>query len=716
MGFNTTKFIESFLSVAKDRLVKLEKAALEGDSLSKEDFEGLMREAHTLKGEARMVGFKDISDMSHQLEDFFLELQQGTGDKTSIIDKILEHIQNIRTKLEKIENKTQGEKNLQGENSSQKEKAKPKRVIKRKDTKDKILRVRSERFKKITDLSIETVCAFKQIEQTGLLFRRLCSKLSEIRIEWDQTYIQFSKGNISTDLNEFHKKLHQFCDLVTKLRSRYDSALSLAAPTVNNLLVECLEARMRPLSRIFDAYPAEVHRIAARLGKKVNLHISGGEIELDRDIVEAINEPLIHLVRNAIDHGIESPEQREIKGKDYTGNLWIKAKRQGQKVIIEVEDDGRGIDIAKVRNKALRKGIILDKLIIEQDGHLSESLKKLLFSSGFSTKDEISDISGRGVGMDTVKEAIYKLNGAIDIFSYKDRGTKVVLELPISLALMQVLIIRVSDHIFSLPTHWIKDIVFFDSSKVLEHEGIPKILINNESLYLFDLSKILNLTPSKNKTFVLVLGHERHKKAFLIDELITQTEVILKPIPSYLETDFVMGSNIFENGQISLVLNVSNILRIDTLESLTKTSKLNKKNKYIKHSKYSKPKILIVDDALITRSLLKNILISAGYEVNSATNGMEALEQLGRDRFDIVLTDLEMPIMDGYELTKKIRSNERLKNIPIIILSSHETQDDIKKGFAVGADEYLQKGNFTQQTLIEVIEQLLHHGTSNYIV
>ncbi len=704
MGFDSSKFIESFLSVAKDRLLKLEKAALEGDSLSKEDFEGLMREAHTLKGEARMVGFKDISDMSHQLEDLFLELKQGTGDKTEIIDKILNHIKEIRDKLKNIEDKKHG---------SKKGKRKQKNIIKQKEIKDKVLRVRSERFKKITDLSIETACAFKQIEQTGIFFRKLCSKLSDIRIEWDQTYLQLSKGlpSSSISLDELNDKIHQFCDLVTSLRCRYDNALSLASPAVSTLLVECLAARMRPLSRIFDAYPAEARRIASRLGKKVNIHITGETIELDRDIVEAINEPLIHLVRNAIDHGIESPNQREIKGKDPIGNLWIRAKRQGQKVIIEVEDDGKGIDIEKIRNKALRKGIIIDELEIEQDGRLSESLKKLLFSSGFSTKDEVSDISGRGVGMDTVKGAIYKLNGVIDIFSYKDKGTKVVLELPISLALMQVLIIKVANRIFSLPTHWVKDIVFFNPSKVLTHEGLPKILIRDESFYLFELSKILNLAPSnKEKAFVIILGHETHKKAFLVDELITQTEVILKPIPSYLGTDLVIGSNIFENGQISLVLNVSNILRIDTKQST------NYKTSDKKRIKQAKPKILIVDDAVITRSLLKNILISAGYDVYSATHGMEALKLLGQEHFDIVITDLEMPIMDGYELTKKIRSNERLKDIPVVILSSHETEDEIKKGFAVGADEYLQKGNFTQQTLIKVIEELLYHGSGNYAI
>ena len=706
MGFDTSKFVESFLSVGKERLLKLEKAVLENESLSKEDFEELMREAHTLKGEARMVGFKEISDMAHHLEDFFLELKQGVGDKNQIIDKILDYIQQIREKFKDVE----GEKHKK---SQQRQEGKKVKHLK-KEKKDKLLRVRSEHFKRITDLAIETVCAFKQIEQTASFFRKLCSKLSEIRIEWDQTYLHLTKEFSSSllSLEGLNNNLHQFCDLITSLRTKYENALSLASPTVGGLLVECLAARMRPLSRIFDVYPAEVRRIASRLGKKVNLHISGGDIELDRDIVEAINEPLIHLVRNAIDHGIEPSNQREIKGKPPIGNLWIRAKRQGQKVIIEVEDDGRGIDIEKVRNKALKKGIMLEELIVEEDGHLSESLKKLLFSSGFSTKNEVTDISGRGVGMDTVKKAIYKLNGVIDIFSYKDKGTKVVLELPLTLALMQVLIIKISNRIFSIPTHWVKDIVFFDKSKILKHEGLPRILVNDESIYLFDLAKVLKLNSSnknnKDKAFVIVLGHERLKKAFLIDELITQTEVILKPIPSYLTSEFVVGTNIFEDGKISLVLNISNLLRIDnnlTIDTIKKTDN--------KLKKRSNPKILVVDDAVITRSLLKNLLISAGYEVGSATNGMEALELLGKEHFDMVITDLEMPIMDGYELTRKIRENERIRTLPIIILSSHDTQDEIKKGFAVGADEYLQKGNFTQQTLIKVIEELLYHGSNS---
>jgi len=703
MGFDTSKFVDSFLSVGKERLLKLEKAVLEEESLSKEDFEELMREAHTLKGEARMVGFKEISDMAHHLEDFFLDLKQDKGNKSEIIEEILDYIQKIREKFESIE----GEK-------QRKDSKKGRTKCKKKTKRDKLLRVRSEHFKRITDLAIETACAFKQLEQTAVSFRRLCSKLSEIRIEWDQTYISLSKTfpDASANLYGLNDNLHQFCDLITALRSRYESALSLASPAVGGLLVECLAARMRPLSRIFDAYPAEVHRIATRLGKKVNIHISGGDIELDRDIVEAINEPLIHLVRNAIDHGIEPPSQREMMGKNPVGNLWIKAKRQGQKVIIEVEDDGSGIDIEKIRNKALKKGIVLENSLIEQDGRLNESLRNLLFSSGFSTKDEVTDISGRGVGMDTVKKAIYKLNGIIDVFSYKNKGTKIILELPISLALMQVLIIRVANRIFSIPTHWVKEIVFFDKSKVLKHEGVPKILINDELLYLFDMAKLLHLSSStSNKAFVIVLGHERLKKAFLIDELVSQTEVILKPIPSYLGAEFVVGANIFEDGKISLVLNISNILRIDNNSFLDNYTKNNNKS-----NQASKPRILVVDDAVITRSLLKNILISAGYDVVSAINGMEALELLGKEHFDIVITDLEMPVMDGYELTKKIRKNERLKTIPIIILSSHDSQDEIKKGFAVGADEYLQKGNFTQQTLIKVIEELLYHGNNSNVV
>ena len=706
MDFDTAKFIDSFIDVGRERLLTLEKSVMSvsGPKPSSDLVEELMREAHTLKGEARMIGLDEISHLAHELEDMFLAWGQGElagTENTDATTSLLEKIQDIRLKLDLLAKKdssdSSGTKSHKDSNTPE------------------TMRIRAERIQKITDLAIETVCSYKQIERTNQFFRSICKGLPDLHTLWDDLFPYIKKCMSDEDvhlnrLGEFTQRFYQLCDHLQQMRSRCEMAMSMVSPVTNALLVECLAARMRPLSVILDAYPGEVQRLASALNRKVNLHIEGKDIELDRAIVHAINEPLIHMVRNAVDHGIEDSFTRESKGKDAVGNLWIRAKRQGQKVIIEVEDDGKGLDFESIRNKSLERGIILEDKITSDDGRICGQVKEIIFTPGFSTKEEVTEVSGRGVGMDTIKQAIDHLNGMLEIYTWKDKGTKVVIELPLSLALMPVLMVDIGGRFFSIPTHWIEDIVFLDKSQILHHEGVPRIVVDGKAYYLYELSSLLGGYAKEDNTFnfhsrrpVVILSNGHLKGAYVVDDLIDQIETVLKSVPSYINTEIIVGANIFEDGKISLLINVPSILRKcqgDDIPSPKTFSKVTKKIDSVK--------ILAVDDAVITRSLLKNILLSAGYDVKTATNGMEALDILSRSSFDLVVTDLEMPIMDGLELTRRIKANPRLKDIPVVILSSHEEPEDIRTGIDAGADAYLPKGGFKQKKLIETLEHLLN--------
>jgi len=687
--FDISQFIEPFIETAKERLIKLEAGFLklekgEGDkSLLKE----LLREAHTLKGEARMLGFNEISETAHKLEDFLVEIRDKRKEPISVIDNLFEKLEELRHLVEKIEKKDE----KKGEEPPQAES----------------IRIKVELLEKVANLSLETVLNFKQIEKNNFYLRRLLKNSLEIKEEWEE--LKSAIKTLGVKLNEpekignFQQTLYEFFEHLREIWSKYETILANQAFISEELLMQSLSSRMLPLSTIFDLYPGKMRNMAKELGKKINFEVKGGEIELDKAIIEEINEPLVHILRNALDHGIEEPHIRKRKGKPEEGTISLKAMQEEGKVIIEIEDDGGGLNLDKIKKEALNKGIILEEDIKEVAGEVPPAILKVISHSGFSTKEGITSISGRGVGLDVVKNTVENLNGTLRIFSYPNKGTKFVLELPLTIALLPAILIKVDKQLFALPTQWIESVLEVSANEIKQLKNQKLIEINNQPVSLLDLNQVMGFSSVEmtgKKSQVVIINHNQQLCAFVVKEILDQRDIIVKPLNKYLETRLVIGASILEDGNVVFILNTPELLKsISSYTISLPEAKLGPRK--------SKIKVLAVDDALITRTLLKNILLSAGYEVVTAINGLDALQKLGQSKFDIIVTDVEMPRMDGLQFTAQVKKHEQFKNIPVIIVSSHETEEEKIRGLEAGADAYLPKSTFSQQILIETIERLV---------
>lgn len=675
-GIDVSQFIEAFIQTARERLLKLEQAFLKLEKKeTKELVQEAFREAHTLKGEAKMLGLKEISEVAHSLENLLGEIRDKKRKGSETVDELLKKLEEIKGFINQIDKKE----------------IKKETKISQQET----IRIKTGLLEKMGNLALETVLNLRQIEKNNFYLRQLLKKQIELKKEWENLSDFFPSEEIQT----FQEKLFSFFENLKKVWFRYENTLSYQSPITEELFYQSISSRMVPLSTIFNLYSRQIRDMAKELGKLVDFTVSGGEIEVDRAIVEALNEPLIHLLRNALDHGIELPLERQKKGKPEIGKISLKATQHKGKITIEVEDDGRGVDLNKIKEIALKQGIIWKEREIKKEIPLE--IIEIMAFSGFTTCDKVTKFSGRGVGLDVVKKVVEHLNGSWRIFSEPDKGTKVILELPISIALLPSLLIKANGQLFAIPTKWIEEIREIKIEEITKLQNRELIKLNKDSILLLDLNQVIGfsrLSP-RPRIPVVILRYQEYRCAFKIENLVDNQDIIIKPLNKYLKTSLALGSSILEDGTVAIILNVFELVKAsgDTKYYFKETFKPFKKKTL---------KVLVVDDALITRTMLKNILVSAGYEVTTAVNGMDALKYLAETPFDVVVTDIEMPKMDGFQLTSEIKRHPNLKDIPVIIITSHETEEEKRKGLEVGADAYLLKSKFSQEFLLETIERL----------
>ncbi len=705
-NFDISQFIEPFIETAKERLLTLEQGflRLEKGEINETLLEDLMREAHTLKGEARMLDFTEISEKAHYLEDILLQLRDSKGqDISSVMDQLFAGLEELKQLISGIKKeKKGGEEETEGEKGEIIEKS------------SETIRVKSDILDKLANLSLETIVNFKQIERTNCQLRLLVQNIFSVKRKWENLKKTVRVLGIipeeNRDFVQFQDLFYGCLNHLHRIWSQYQNILTTQASISEEILMQSLSSRMVPLATIFDLYPGQMRSIAKELGKKLDFKVEGREIEIDKSIIEAINEPMVHLLRNAIDHGIEPPVVRESKGKPPVGKITLRAFQREGKVIIEIEDDGEGINLDKIKKKAMEQGIILSEDIQEIAGEVPSYITDVITHSGFSTKEKVTKISGRGVGLDAVKHTVENLNGSFRIFSYPNKGTKFVLELPLTIAMLPVLIVRASTQFFAIPLQWVDRVLNVDSQKIKQLKGKEQIKIDGQLLSILNLNKILgfpsfaleekDLNASK-KGYIVVLKYQE-LYPFIVEDLFEQREIIVRPKPSYLKTPLVVGASILEDGSVAFILNVSELIKSAPDYAVSVSIPSDKG-----HKGFKKLRVLVVDDALITRTLLKNVLLSMGYEVKTAVNGLDALNKLAEEKFDVVVTDVEMPRMDGFQLTRQIKKHPTFKDIPVIIISSHEAEEEKRQGLEAGADAYLPKSTFSQKLLIETIENLI---------
>ena len=481
--------------------------------------------------------------------------------------------------------------------------------------------------------------------------------------------------------------------------------------TQNNAIVTQLqetvkEMRMLPVSTVFDFFPRAVRDLARQFNKEIQLTIEGGETRLDKHMIDQLKAPLLHLVRNSADHGLESPEEREKKGKPRQGELVLSAHQEGDEVIIQIIDDGRGIHPAKVRQKALEKGVI--------DENRAEAISNreavyLIFEPGFSTKSVVTDTSGRGVGMDVVRQEIEALKGKVLIETEIDRGTQISLILPLTLAISQMCLVEAEDSFYAIPTSAILTTAVVPVSHVRSMVNQSAIMILDQITPLVYLSDVLGFGRSQaeanDEIPVVVIEHEHQRMAFAVNRFLGVHVMVIKSVGDHLKrVENVAGTSILGSGEVAIILHIPDLMK--NAKSVAQGRK--KRAKMLPAVEEKKRQaILVVEDSMITRELEKNILESAGYEVDVAVDGQEGLEKISQKDYQLVVSDVDMPHLNGFEFIKQLKADERYKHIKAVVVTSLAKGEEKQQSDEAGVDAYIVKSAFDQGRLIATVKRLI---------
>lgn len=499
-----------------------------------------------------------------------------------------------------------------------------------------------------------------------------------------------------------------------KFLEELNQVVSSISTVTTDLQLAVMKTRMLPVGKVFSKFPRMVRDLSRELGKNIELIISGEETELDKSIVEEIGDPLIHIIRNSCDHGIETPDIRKANGKNETGKVELKAYNEGNHIVIEIKDDGKGLDADMLKAKAIEKGIVSER---DVDSMSDKEAFSIIFKPGFSTAASITNVSGRGVGMDVVKTNVEKLNGIIEIDSEKGIGTTQKLKIPLTLAIMQALLVGVQEEYYAIPLSSVLETVRVSQEEIYTVDGKSVLRLRNEVLSLVrlaDIFKVDSILESLNEVYVVIIGLAEQKIGVIVDYLIGQEEVVIKSLGYYLKgTEGIAGATVRGDGKITLIADVAAMM------DMAKDVKVSVNN-LVSQSAATKTKhapsdyvVLAIDDSNTDRAIMKKCLKPLGVTVLEASNGLEGLEIVknGDHDLDAVLVDIEMPRMDGYTFASEVRKYNRFKNLPLIAVTSRTSKTDRMRGVESGMTEYITKP-YTPEYLLNVVKRNINLQTS----
>ncbi|QIR76227.1 chemotaxis protein CheW [Sulfurospirillum diekertiae] len=477
-----------------------------------------------------------------------------------------------------------------------------------------------------------------------------------------------------------------------KFLEELNQVVSSISLVTTDLQIAVMKTRMLPIAKVFNKFPRMVRDLSRELGKQIELEISGEETELDKSIVEEIGDPLVHIIRNSCDHGIEDGATRRAQGKSEMGLIQLKAYNEGNHIVIEITDDGKGLDPDLLRTKAIEKGMITER---EADAMSDKEAYALVFRPSFSTAKVVTNVSGRGVGMDVVKTNIEKLNGIIDVDSEIGHGTVIKLKIPLTLAIIQALLVGAQEEYYAIPLASVLETVRIPLDEIYTIEGKNVLRLRDEVLSLVRLSDIFGVKQvyeGGEHTYVVVIGLAESKLGVVVDTLVGQEEIVIKSLGDYLQgIEGIAGATIRGDGRVTLIVDVAALMNLAkgitvdiraSAEAVVKTKTV--PSDYI---------VLAVDDSAMDRNIMKKSMEPIGVKVLEASNGQEALNMLKSAEYsiDAVLIDIEMPRMDGYTLAGEIRKYSKYKNLPLIAVTSRTSKADRLRGVESGMSEYITK-------------------------
>ena len=718
MAIDKSKFIEQFKTETRERIqaLSLGLLKLEKNTQDRELLNGMMREAHSIKGGARMMGYKRIADITHKMEDGLQRALNGelalTKECFEVLFKCLDALDPLlqdkvtwedqgvtrdftETLCVMADNAFSGKPQPSAPKSSEAKKDTPapaKGLVPATPASEHVPAsvVKAEEPSGILEESIRV-----DIEKLNQLINLSGELLiSKIQLE------ELTQGIVSRAVSQMDEN-PVFAGLVHGLEMVTDHIDVLT----QDLQAEMMKVRMLPVGHLFNTFPRAMRDLARENGKEVDFVIEGEDTQLDKAILDEMRVPIVHLLRNAVDHGVESPEERKKLGKPEAGKIKLSASQEGSQVVIAVTDDGRGIDVEKVKKHAVDKGFVSTENIKYM---VEEQVFNLLFTPGFSTHEGVSETSGRGVGLDVVRDAVARIKGMVEVTSHPNEGVSFIMKLPLTLAITESLLAVAGSDTYAIPVDSVIETIRVSMSDIKTVETKDVITVRGHILPVVKLHDIFGL-PSKGiiekKFFPIVIVQSVEKRiGILVDQLLGRQDIIGKSLGDPLKrVKNIAGATILGSGKAVLILDVPSIIRaaeggvVRKVASKLKAAAPGKKKKTI----------LLAEDVLSTAMLEKNILESVGYSVVIARDGKEALEKAGQESFDLVISDVLMPRMDGFELVSRLRKEKIYKEVPIIIVTTRESDEDKRKGMEAGANAYLLKSDFTSEGLLETIERLL---------
>ncbi len=734
MSLDITKFIGRFIEEARDHLTRLEAglAALESRPDDGEAINALFRSAHTIKGSARMLKLSGISTNAHHMEDLLEALRSGTrGPESANLQLLRRGVNAIATQLDQVET-TGGDPSAdealclalaqaagQGEPAQASAPGAAPTWLPVKPPSSPaptdpppaapvtpVPAIPMTSYRAPDSVRVPLAKLDELVRLIGEVLSvqaRLRQRLLEAQALDRSVQARGDTGTLGLD-SDLTRALHT---LVRELRDTVQAQELLAAGLGERALI----LRMLPLSVVFEPSARMVRELARAAAKEVRCEVEGGEIELDRQIIERLGDALVHLVRNAVDHGMDGPDERRAAGKPPMGLVHLSARHAGGGVVVEVSDDGRGLNRERLIAKAVQKGLLEPARAASLT---DEEVWELIYEPGLSTSEIITDLSGRGVGMDVIRRTVIDdLHGTISVVSHPGSGSRFTFNLPLSLAQMRVLLFTSGGHRFGLAAQQVVELLRVPPGETIHIAGRPAVVLRNEFIPLVPLAELLGLasnrldSPDPEVLLAVVIAVRQAKLGLLIDDLVDIQNMVIKGLPGQMRgCGLVTG--IVVTGDQSLV----SVLQATGIMDLARRNRGEAPTQGAGQAAGSKAgrepwRVLVVDDSLNTREIVKEVLEAYGYRVTTAEDGLDGWQKALGGRYNAILTDIEMPGLDGFSLTTRLRSHAQYETTPIIIITSREREEDKRRGIQAGADAYIVKGDFDQSSLLETLRTLL---------
>jgi two-component system, chemotaxis family, sensor histidine kinase and response regulator WspE len=576
---------------------------------------------------------------------------------------------------------------------------------------DRVVRINAENLNRIMGLAGESLIEANWLQPYADSMLALKHRMGELSRNLEEVQNSLDQGSSQaegkTQLQAARQKEQECLSFLSDRLTELELYAQRTANLSDRLYREVISSNMRPFTDGVQGFPRMIRDLARKLNKQVKLEIAGKSTPVDRDILKKLEAPLTHILRNAVDHGIETPEERTAAGKPSEGTIRLEAIHRGGMLAISVIDDGKGISMDYLRQKIINKNMASSEMVAQMsDGELLE----FLFLPGFSTAKQVTEISGRGVGLDIAKSMAQEVGGTVRAAAQLGKGTSFHFQLPLTLSVVRTLLVEVSGKPYALPLARIDQIVTVERSQISEVENREYFTLNHQNIGLIPACQVLELPDSESNSTalsVVVISDQSSPYGLVVDQFLGERDLVVRPLdPRLGRVPDISATSLLGDGRPVLIIDVADMAR--SIDNILNVSSITKVKPEVSEEKVTKSKkVLVVDDSITVREMERKLLENRGYQVDIAVDGLDGWNAVRLHSYDLVVSDIDMPRMNGIELVRQIKNHHRLQNIPVIVVSYRDRAEDRIQGLDAGADYYLTKSSFQDDGLINAVEDLI---------